>query len=476
MPDSLTLNGTRKEWLYLLRGRKESPFAPRDHELLQTPGMKGARIVSTTFNLIRVDQPIGFTVKGEEHEQQLLDELKTWILTEEDVEIEFDNVPGKTYVGRVTGEISNYARPAPTLRQGTLTFLCLPYKIKPEKTENITSEVFTVKGTDETEPIFELGVLAPITFALVSNGDEYMMIGQPIDVSQTPEESETEVFYHGMESMVGWVSTDMVAEGYINGSMEFDSTGFSPVFDAPNPDVQEWHGPALKHSLSSAVQNFKADMGFRFFAENIGGNVGRIEMYGLDSNNNIVFRAFIEDKWIGQDHFGVQLELEGGAVTDYLTLPKTLKDVYGRMKVIREGNQWTLIMQHLRTGVGRIVEKEWRRTIESDQSTQEISQIQLSFQKFYDTNEEDMKVLLMRCYQLNDVQGVPYIAQAGDEIIFDHRDDNEHDPEIRINGELRNDLKDFGATPFKLKPGERTLTALPDGDVQGVVRYRPRDQ
>lgn len=63
--------------------------------------------------------------------------------------------------------------------------------------------------------------------------------------------------------------------------------------------------------------------------------------------------------------------------------------------------------------------------------------------KFYDLPEEDMEVLLMRCYKLNDVQGIPYIANAGDKIVFDHRDTQQRSPEIRVNGELRNDLKDL---------------------------------
>ncbi|MFD2638397.1 phage tail domain-containing protein [Piscibacillus salipiscarius] len=333
--------------------------------------------------------------------------------------------------------------------------------------------IINVEGTNPTQPIIELDVLAPITFALVSNGDEFMMIGQPVDVKQTPVQKEERVFYHGMESMTGWVSTNVIGEGYINGSMDFDSTGFFPVFAAPNPDEQEWHGPAMKHSLSETVQDFKADMGFRFYAESRGGSVGRIEMYGLDATNGIVFRAFIEDKWKGRDHFGVQLELGNGMVTDYLTLPKSLEDMYGRLKVFREGNKWTLIIQHLRDGTGQIVEREWRRTLTTDAVMQPVSQIQLAFQKFYDLPEEDMEVLLMRCYKLNDVQGIPYIANAGDKIVFDHRDTQQRSPEIRVNGELRNDLKDFGATPFSLQPGKNTLALLPDNAVQAILRYRP---
>ncbi len=460
----------------MLHGRVKAPFAPVYRHLLTVPGMDGAHLNSSEVRPLTIRQPIGFKFNDEAHDLNLKDELAEWLITDEPVPLQFDDEPDRTYFALVQNTLEDFDKFA-DLRTGTIQFLCLdPYGYGPEQEIPLvgtTGTVINVKGNAVTKPIFELEVLSPITFAMVSNGEEFMLIGQPIDVKQTPVNEEEIIFHHHMESMTGWVETNVISEGYINGSMDYDETGFFPIFAEPNPDEQEWHGPAMKHSLSEAVQDFKADMGFRFYAESKGGSNGRIEMYGLDANNSIVFRAFIEDKWIGQDHFGVQLELNGGEVTEYLTLPKTLEDMYGRMKVIREGNTWTLILQLLRSGAGQIVDNEWRRTIESNQSTQEVSQIQLSFQKFFDSNEEDMKVLLMRCYKLNDVQGIPYIAQPGDMITFDHRDKQPYDPEIRINGELRNDLKDFGATPFSLKPGENTLALLPENALQGTLRYRP---
>lgn len=54
--------------------------------------------------------------------------------------------------------------------------------------------IINVEGTNPTQPIIELDVLAPITFALVSNGDEFMMIGQPVDVKQTPVQKKSGCF------------------------------------------------------------------------------------------------------------------------------------------------------------------------------------------------------------------------------------------------------------------------------------------
>lgn len=167
----MTYNGIRKEWLRLERGRRESPFAPLNHNLTHVPGMAGGHITSTNVDMIRIDQPIGFTVEGEEHEQELLDELKAWLLTDEDVEIEFDNVPGKTYIGRVTDELGDYARPAPRLRSGTLTFLCKPYKNGDKIIRTIDGSVFNYVGTAPTYPVITCTFSASETSFTVENQD-----------------------------------------------------------------------------------------------------------------------------------------------------------------------------------------------------------------------------------------------------------------------------------------------------------------
>ncbi|WP_079708009.1 distal tail protein Dit [Paraliobacillus ryukyuensis] len=358
----------------------------------------------------------------------------------------------------------------------TITFLCSdPFKygetIFTEMTGDTT--IIDIQGTEQVYPVFELEVLAPITFAMISNGNEFMLIGQPSDVTEKTVNKKEMIFHHDMESLTGWVESNVVNEGYVKGSFGVTNYGFYPILPDPDPGVYEWYGPVMKHGLQESVQDFLADMGFRFFTKSRGGSVGRIEMYGLDDRNNVIFRAWIEDKWYGYDHFGFCLELANGERTEYVTLPKGIEDIYGRLKVKREGNNWTIIMQQLQDGSGKVVVREWTKTIETDQVVQSISQIQLAFQKFYDTNEEDMEVLLMRCFKLNDIEGVPYIAQEGDVITLDHREKQNYGPEIRINGELRNDLKDFGAIPFSLKPGENNLVLLPSGQVQGSVQYMP---
>ncbi|GAA5417916.1 hypothetical protein Pryu01_02994 [Paraliobacillus ryukyuensis] len=471
---SFLFNGTDlTEYLDVIaiRGRG---FNNYDLETVTVPGMDGVHVQGKKRPAKLIEVEVNVRALNREELRTKIDELNALLDVDEDVPIVFPDEPNMTYYGRT--EASNESNEYFFMHKGSFTIICSdPRKYGEEINEGLTDQgtIIDVSGTAEAQPVIELEVLAPITFAMVSDGNEFMLIGQPTDVTTTPVNKEEKIFHHDMEAMLGWVDTDVIGEGYIKGSFGVTNYGFYPIFPDPNAGAYEWYGPAKKHSLSEPVQDFLMDMGFRFYAESLGGSVGRIEMYGLDATNNIVFRAWIEDKWFGYDHFGLCLEIGNGERTEYFTLPKNLEDIYGRMKVKREGNNWTLIMQLLKDGSGRVVLREWTRTLESDQVLQQVSQVQLAFQKFYDTNEEDMEVLLMRCFKLNDVEGIPYIAQAGDMITFDNRDNQNYDPEIRINGELRNDLKDFGATPFTLQPGQNTLALLPDGLVQGYLRYRP---
>ena len=61
----------------------------------------------------------------------------------------------------------------------------------------------------------------------------------------------------------------------------------------------------------------------------------------------------------------------------------------------------------------------------------------------------------------------PYIARAGDLIIFDHRE-----KDLLINGESRKDIKDFGGQYFTLKKGENQLVLMPTDSFIASVRYR----
>src|SRR5690625_1805748 len=180
---SLTFNGIKKPWLYLLQGRYKPPFAPIQRDLIYVTGMDGAYLGNTNLRPLYINQPVGFVVKNDEHALQLKDELADWLMTNEPVPLQFDDEPGRTYYAVVQNTIEDFERFV-NLRQGTIQFLCLdPYSYGEEQTIEFQSDSVMVenKGTAETEPIFELTAKQKTTFAMVSNGEEYMMVGKPVD-------------------------------------------------------------------------------------------------------------------------------------------------------------------------------------------------------------------------------------------------------------------------------------------------------
>ncbi|WP_082234966.1 distal tail protein Dit [Halobacillus massiliensis] len=354
---------------------------------------------------------------------------------------------------------------------GTLTFLCTdPYKYGPKQSKELVSdyEMITNSGLMPADPTFELEVLEPVTFALVQNHlNEFVMAGRPVDVKETPEAPETKVFHRAMDSLVGWTDTDVIAEGYLNGSMTHDDTGFIAEFAEPNFGEATWHGPAMKTSLSEEVQDFRAEM-WLYFHTDQGGRTGRSEMYLLDATNNPIVRAFIEDKWRGLNQLGCQIEIANGVRTPYISFPPKLERFNGKLKVSRVGNQWTFTVQEFQDG--RIV-NEWVERLESDVAMQPAAQIQIAYQKWYDDVVERMEVYSMRLVRINDVENTTstYIAQPEDVITFDHQSGD-----VLINGEPRMDLISFGAEFFQLIKGQNQIIVQPENAFNVWLHYRER--
>ncbi|WP_277679541.1 distal tail protein Dit, partial [Gracilibacillus dipsosauri] len=182
---TLSFNNVTKPWIYLLEGRQKAPFAPRTNSLLYVAGMPGAYIESSETGVLYITQPVGFVVEDDVDALNKVDELASWLLTSEPVPLTFSDEPNRTYYAKIDGTIEEF-RKFVNQRRGTITFICPdPHKYGPELEAIFPSDVtnVTVNGTAATKPVFELEVLAPITFAMIQNQlGEYMMIGRPIDV------------------------------------------------------------------------------------------------------------------------------------------------------------------------------------------------------------------------------------------------------------------------------------------------------
>ncbi|WP_188859565.1 distal tail protein Dit, partial [Oceanobacillus indicireducens] len=293
---SLTFNGVRKSWLYLLRGRSKPPFAPVQRNLLSIPGMPGAHLQSSQTQPLVINQPIGFKAEDDEYALQLKDELADWLITDKPVPLEFDDEPGRVYFAVVENTLDDFEKMA-TLRKGTIQFVCPDsFGYGPELTHRFSSDVRTItnKGTAKAKPIIEMTAKESVTYALIQNqndleqlGDEwypkYLMLGKPHEVDETPFERYVRRYYTNANTLVGWTkaSNSDIDGGTVAGNIVSRNNRF--VADSYGTG-SNWHGPAIKTSLESPIRDFRLSAFVGFMNQAQAAMVGRLEIYLLDVN------------------------------------------------------------------------------------------------------------------------------------------------------------------------------------------------
>src|SRR5690606_31253692 len=81
-----------------------------------------------------------------------------------------------------------------------------------------------------TEPIIELTATEKATFAMVSNGEEYMMIGKPAEVDEQIVDTKTRVLTERGETLDTWTSEGTQFDnGLVTGQLGTDGTGIHPL-------------------------------------------------------------------------------------------------------------------------------------------------------------------------------------------------------------------------------------------------------
>ncbi|MBO1003732.1 distal tail protein Dit, partial [Pseudogracilibacillus auburnensis] len=298
MRKSMTFNGQKKPWLHLLEGRQKSPFAPIRNNLIRVNGKAGAYVSGKETDVLYITQPIGFVVDNDEHALQLKDELAAWLVTNEAVPLEFDDEPGRTYYAEIEGAIEDFNKFVDQ-RRGVITFLCAdPYSYGPEKNLLFPADTVSLdnNGTAEIEPVFTFNVLEDTTFAMVSNGEEYMMVGRPADALETPKNTRPLILNDPASTLVGWSNFtggfDFYGLGLVGGSMRvIGGYAFTPDTFGTNPNG--WTGPAIRKSLSEPLQDFEAEIDLAMLNRSTG--VGRTVIVGLDASDKPVFSMDMTD-------------------------------------------------------------------------------------------------------------------------------------------------------------------------------------
>lgn len=359
---------------------------------------------------------------------------------------------------------------------GTLTFMCSdPFKYGTQKEVTQTSDVLTINnaGSVKTYPVIDVEINKPTTFVAVGNGHDINMIGEPLDVDNFAFEPRTILLNDSMGSTVGWGPAGFQPEGSIKAG-EITSNG-EALLPSNYGTAGGWHGPAVQKSLSESLQDFGVEFTFRFSTAHPS-EIGKIQLYGLDAGNKKIFRMGMTDYWSGKS-----LNMPEGSLYN---LQERRKDVlvrnapddwgnfYGYMRVTRNGRDIEFFLKMVDQKTGKTVATKTRRWFDTAEEYQQpLSSVGVHFAQYGTYKPVDtIYASHVSVWRINKDTGIPYIANPGDIITFDHPNDL-----ILLNGEDVTGKKAFIGNYYPLYPGENVLTVEPFDSISNVsVRWRDR--
>src|SRR5690625_3401705 len=403
-----------------------------------------------------------------------IDELNDILNTREDVPIVFDDETDMTYYGRL--DSVNNLTEEHKIYQAVLTFLCSdPYKYGPEVSKDL-GDVDTVnnEGTVSANPIFELTAMEKATFAMISNGAdedaEYNLIGTPADVDEQLVDTRTLLLEERGQTLDTWTDVGTEVDGTVDGTLGTDSDGITvPSYGTDTPD---WHGPALMKEVTPA-QDFEVQMGVQGRITEVQ-QTYRIEFYLFDENMNQLGKMAILDR--SQNIAQYQAEGRYGGSTGHEYYPISSRNYqvkhdhyFGMLRMIRIGNKFEFYVTRINNNNQHVRSLKETYIDSANEFVGRLKYVQIHIGKYADTPRAYApKIHYIKAFRLSQatVDQTPYILDAGDVVTFDHKNED-----ILINGEPRNDLKNFGGSFFKLKKGYNSLIVHPSDTFDSKVIY-----
>lgn len=477
---SFSFNGIKKEYVICERGKVRQVYNIK-RNLLYIPGRIGAYLDGTDVDIKVIEQPIFFEGTDKMNLRKLEEDLAAWLITDQPAELIFSDEPDRIYYAVVDGslnleEIVNFNR-------GTITFICPePYKQTTEFVEHFRNDSLSVwnTGSADAKPTFELEVLEPITYAMIRNqSDDYMMIGAPYDVTaETPYIREELSMDKVGNSLTGWTQGTTVDGGVVDGSF-YVTTGAlrAQTYGANSP---EWHGPAMQMGMPDLLNDFKIQTYFTV-KPRTEKSFGRAELYLLNSGGQKIAKLAMKN--IGTDggsNVGeVVLRNENTGDSEVMIRTPGIRqrlwnDFYGILRLERSNGVFNAYIAKYDTQK-KEYNTAWSASFTDTDGIFDdpLASIQIHLGAYKGLQWiEDIAIHRVTVYKINQpsvASEIPYIAYAGDTIVFDHVNDN-----LLINGESRVDLKDFGGEYFPLNKGLNELNVIPTGSFNTKVRYRER--
>ncbi|WP_085523847.1 distal tail protein Dit [Tuberibacillus sp. Marseille-P3662] len=469
----LTYKGQHSSEFGLVIKTKPSILPPISTKTTEIPGMPGAYYVRSERGVKPIKVPIGFVADDYQDYHTRLRRLAAWLAPPKDIKdgaLIFDTESYKTDYAVLDGstDIDRLAR----LGKGTLTFLCPdPDSFGQERTQTINDpnnptkagKVITNGGTAETKPVFRATILKQTPLLAIVSPDDYIQLGKPASVDQPAVQGKELILRDEMTTLTNWTTGSYIEDGVIAGSM---TTGDSHFKASDFGTGDGWHGPALERSLSEAIQDFEVD----FYLSNVSSGdpkkIGRVEVYLLDAQGNVVAKAGIKDAH--QDYILNRGYIRIGSKFIINETKNIWNNFDGMIHIQRDGKRWIV-------GIGQIDEngdhharhyETW--TDYGGEFQSKVAKVEVYIGKYADYTVSDMWHGAVYVYKHNSISNdqVPYILQPDDEVVIDHRQ-----RKVFVNGKDARNLKYFPSNYFKLKPGQTELGVSPADVAKVDIEY-----
>ncbi|WP_416729196.1 distal tail protein Dit [Fictibacillus sp. JL2B1089] len=429
--------------------------------------------------------------------------IASWLLSEEEEELIFDAEPDKSFFAFLGGTTEIESTLA-NRGKITLTFYCPdPYAYGPNKESSpYTSSpiLTTIGGQEKTPPIFLAKFNEPSTFLSVAIKESHIHIGSPAGVEEITVPKEVALINDGMSSTSSWIANTVVDGGSVSGSFKSSGLAFSANSYGTG---SAWHGPSLKRMLQTPVQDFKMESVVGFYSDQQN-EVGRLEIYVLDSNGVAIGKIGLKDAWSDERtmvearagkllggkmlmaYIGnvvkknrkvtVKKKVKGKTITETDTVTdgfSTYANFYGVLRLSRVGNKWSAHIGRIDPATGR---RFARMTINwTDKNNQHMDKVagvavhlaQHGTKPFIKT----AYISSVKLWQINTITeiDVPEIVSAGDEIEIDCETGA-----VYLNGDPFLEELNISSEFFHLAAGQNQIAFEPADKCSLQVFHRGR--
>ncbi|AWC29477.1 distal tail protein Dit [Bacillus cytotoxicus] len=489
-----SFNDIRKDYILMLVGRKRPTWAPIRRRLVRVPHRAGAYLMNTETEERRIDVPIFIKANKDIADlQKIKEDLADWLFTQEPAELIFDDEPDRTYLAVVDGELD--LEELVNKGKGVITFVCpMPYKLGKMQTHAFertwTTEItsrFKNAGSVEAPALIEIDVEQPSTFLDVWFGKypserNYFRIGYPLTVEEKTVQERERVMWDEMSTTVGWTPVTGQFDD-MKGTGSFKVRDGYALYCEDYGQERGFHGAIAKKNIPvGPLQDFEMEAWVRLKSTNIG-QMGRVEVLLLDEASNIVTRINMNDLYwdaeLTKAHAKVGNVGTPGSLRKLVDTsgshPNTFNQFYGRLRVARRGNQWSVYVARFKDGTeiddASLVER-WIDESGNPMTNRKVAQVMISIMA-WDINDpvSVMSIDDLKIWKVNKVpeNTKPYIFDKGDKVVIDTERSL-----VTINGKNAINIKDIFSEFPKIIRGDNRIDIMPGDIGVATISFRER--